>query len=498
MYLSKSKYVRFWSCPKAAWLNQYRPEAGVGSNSAESRMQTGTEVGALARGLFGPCVDCTVTDADGRLNLAGMIEKTEREMARGTEVLCEASFSFEGLYCAVDLLRRDGEGWAIYEVKSTCSPNVDSYTADVAYQKYVLEKCGLQITGVYLVCLNSQYVYDGNLDLSQLFMITDKTEEARKEELKVPATLAQAERVLSGDAEPEMDLAEGCLGCDWWGYCTRELPAPNVFDLYRLSKKKKIEYYQKGLVGYDALRASGLIKNATQKRQMDLALEDLGTWTEPEKIREFLDTLSYPLYFLDFESMQPAVPFCIGTRPYAQIPFQYSLHVLDREGGELRHLEYLAESGTDPRRGVAEALCRDIPMDVCVTAYNKNFECTRLKELAEAFPDLAEHLLNIAGNIRDLLDPFQKGFYYNRAMGGSYSIKSVLPAIYPDDPALDYHNLEGVHNGGEAMAVFPQIQYMPPEEQKTARENLLHYCELDTLAMVRVWEELVRVGNSGI
>jgi len=137
----------------------------------------------------------------------------------------------------------------------------------------------------------------------------------------------------------------------------------------------------------------------------------------------------------------------------------------------------------------------DIPMGVCVTAYNKAFECTRLKELADIYPDLADHLLNIEANIVDLLVPFQLGYYYNRAMGGSFSIKSVLPAIFPNDPELDYHNLEGVHNGSEAMSLFPKIKNMPVEEQKIARENLLKYCELDTFAMVKVWQELVRVAN---
>ena len=136
---------------------------------------------------------------------------------------------------------------------------------------------------------------------------------------------------------------------------------------------------------------------------------------------------------------------------------------------------------------------RDIPKNVCVTAYNKAFECARLTELAEAFPDLSDNLLNIRDHMIDLLIPFQKGYYYNRAMGGSFSIKSVLPAIFPEDPALDYQNLEDVHNGSEAMSIFPQIQYMEPEEQERVRHNLLKYCELDTYAMVKVWEELVRV-----
>ena len=139
---------------------------------------------------------------------------------------------------------------------------------------------------------------------------------------------------------------------------------------------------------------------------------------------------------------------------------------------------------------------RNPDKNVCVTAYNKSFECTRLKELAEAFPDLAEHLLNIRDHIVDLLVPFQSGWYYNRAMGGSFSIKSVLPAIFPDDPDLDYHNLEGIHNGSEAMNAFAAMERMTPQERESTRQNLLKYCELDTYAMVKVWEELVRAAQS--
>ena len=193
--------------------------------------------------------------------------------------------------------------------------------------------------------------------------------------------------------------------------------------------------------------------------------------------------------------MQPVIPQFVGTSPYTQIPFQYSLHYIEKKGGELKHTEFLAESGTDPRRALAERLCEDIPMNACVTAYNKAFECTRIRELATAFPDLAEHLLNIRDNIVDLLVPFQSGWYYNREMGGSFSIKSVLPAIFPNDPELDYHSLEGIHNGTEAMTIFPKIKDMRPEEREKARHDLLKYCELDTYAMVKVWEELVSVAK---
>ena len=230
--------------------------------------------------------------------------------------------------------------------------------------------------------------------------------------------------------------------------------------------------------------------NEIQQRQVDYALHDLGDYTNPEKIRAFLSKLSYPLYFLDFETLQPAIPIYLGSKPYSQIPFQYSLHYIEREGGELKHSEFLGEPEEDPRRALAARLCEDIPMGVCVTAYNKKFECSRIEELAEAFPDLAEHLMNIHSNIVDLLVPFQSGWYYNRAMGGSFSIKSVLPALFPDDPALDYHNLEEIHHGGEAMTAFPAMLNMTREERERTRRNLLKYCGLDTYAMVKVWEKL--------
>lgn len=491
MYLSKSIYVRVWSCARKAWVYKHHPELVPKDENTIARLQTGNEVGDLARGLFGPYVNVTETNKEGVLDLSKMIENTQYEMERGTQVICEASFSYEGLYCAVDLLRREKDGWAIYEVKSSSDGLQDKYIADVSYQKYVLEHCGVNITGTYLVCIDSSYTLgtDG-LDLSGFFRINDLWEYVALEEKNVPAILKTAEQTLVLSQEPLVELQENCKDCEFFPYCTRNLPAPNVFDLYRLAMKKKLELYQQGLIGFADLEKAGVIKNATQKRQIDFALHDRDTFVDVAEIRKFISELSYPLYFLDFETMQPAVPFCVGTHPFAQIPFQYSLHYIEHEGGELKHSEFLAESGTDPRRQIAEALCRDIPGNVCVTAFNKAFECTRLKELAATFPDLSDRLLAIEASIVDLLTPFQKGWYYKKEMGGSFSIKSVLPAICPDDPDLDYHQLEGVHNGSEAMSIYPQIQYMSPEEQEKARSNLLAYCKLDTLAMVKVWEEL--------
>ena len=500
VYLSKSKYCGLWQCPKIAWLKKYKPEELKFDESVLSRMEAGNEVGDLAMGLFGDYVEVTAYKND-ELDLPKMIETTKAEMQKGTPVICEASFEYNGLYCAADIFKKEGDGWAIYEVKSSAKhedkkDDKPVYIADVAYQKYVLENCGVKLGGTYLVCLNGDYIFDGTLDIGRLFAVSDISNAVSIEEKNIAANLSVAERLLNSSDEPDIDLSTACKNpylCGFWNYCSKHLPEHSVFNLYRMRFRKKVEFYKKGLITYKEVLDRSEITNAKQLRQIEFALKDKGTYIEKENIRDFLSSLSYPLYFLDFETMQPVIPKYIGTKPYAQIPFQYSLHYIETEGGELKHKEFLAESGTDPRRKLAEQLCSDIPMNVCVTAYNKAFECTRLKELAETFPDLAEHLLNIREHIVDLLVPFQSGYYYNRAMGGSFSIKSVLPAIFPDDQELDYHNLEGVHNGGEAMTIFPKIQFMSPEEQKIARHNLLKYCELDTYAMVKVLEELVKV-----
>lgn len=497
LYLSKSKYCGLWQCPKIAWLKKYKPEELTIDESTLSRMEAGNEVGDLAMGLFGDFVEVTAYNGD-KLDLSQMIAATKAEMEKGTPVICEASFQYNGLYCAVDILKKENGGWAIYEVKSSTHDDKAVYIADVAYQKYVLEHCGVPISGLYLVCLNGDYVFDGRLDIHRLFKITDVARAVETEEKNIAANLSIAERLLASEEEPAIDLSVNCKNpylCVFWPYCSRHIPSPSVFELYRMPFAKKIEYYKKGKITYQDLLFDPGITSPKQVRQILYAVSDQGTYVNKESIREFLETLSFPLYFLDFETMQTVIPRFAGTKPYAQIPFQYSLHYIEREGGELKHTEYLAESGTDPRRELAERLCADIPVNVCVTAYNKSFECGRIRELAAAFPDLAEHLLNIEANIRDLLVPFQTGCYYNRAMGGSFSIKSVLPALFPDDPALDYHNLEGVHHGGEAMALFPKIKDMPPEEQEKARHNLLKYCELDTFAMVKVWQALVQASR---
>ncbi len=497
MFFSKSKYCGLWQCPKIAWLKKYKPEEYIIDENTKSRMENGNIVGDLAMQLFGDYNEVT-TYTNNKLDIPKMIEKTKQYMLDGLDNICEASFNYNGLYCAVDILRKQDNGYAIYEVKSSTHEDNYVYIVDIAYQKYVLEHCGVKVTGTYLVNINSDYIFDGTLKLNELFKITDVWKFVVDEQKEVEEKIKMAEKLLEDKNEPNIDISCNCNSpykCGFWKYCSKHLPKPSVFDLYRLNFSKKIEYYNRGIISFDDLEKTGWFLGDIRNRQIEYALHDKGVYVDKENIKKFLDTLSYPLYFLDFETQQPIIPLYKGTRPYQQIPFQYSLHYIENKGGELKHKEFLGISGEDPRRGLAEALCNDIPAGACVLAYNKKFECGRIGELAEIFPDLQKHLYSIEFSIKDLLDPFRYGYYYKKEIGGSFSIKSVLPAMFPDDPTLNYHNLDGVHNGGEAMSIFPKIKDMPLKEQEVARHNLLKYCELDTFAMVKIWQELETLVN---
>ena len=505
--LSKSKYTLSCKCQKALWLKTYKPEVEVIDPSVEARFAAGTEVGDLAKSLFGDYVETTSYNADGGLDIAAMIAKTQELVNCGCPVICEAAFAPMHHYCAVDILCKEGEGWAIYEVKSSTSHVGDDctnskfgkYANDIAYQRWVLEQCGMRVTGTYLVTINSDYVRHGDLVLKTtatgngLFNIIDLGPALENEYLKVHNQSLLALQTLEQVSEPEMPLSMHChepYPCAFWKYCTQHLPQPSVFDVHDMYFTTKLKHYNAGKIAFEDLAGKHIGK--IQDMQINCTINKTDH-INPAGIQEFLAKVRYPLYFLDFESMQPVVPIFDDTKPYMQISFQYSLHYIEHEGGELQHKAFLAPSdGSDPRRPLAEALCRDIPRGACIMVYNEKFEKPRIKEMAAIYPDLAAHLMDIHAHIIDLLIPFRAGHYYLPAMGGSFSIKSVLPALFPDDPSMDYHNLSTlVQNGGDAMTIFPKIQHMSPEEAAEARQALLNYCHLDTLALVKIWQELM-------
>lgn len=492
MYLSKSKYTKALQCPKILWMDKYMPEKAEQDDSVDSVFETGNEVGDLARQYFG---EYALVDFDK--GLSSMIEETKDYIKAGATNIAEASFSYNGNFCSVDILHKNAYGWDIVEVK--CSTWVHSvYLDDMAFQFYVLKKCGINVTGVYNMHLNSDYIRQGDLDLQQLFKIENCTEIVLEKQRMIESNINGIGRYMarSDDFEPERDLGIYCYEpypCVYYRYCSRHLPELSVFNIRNFSKKKKFDLYYKGIVSFDDIIKKKPKLSSKQWLQVGTAVNHYAPHIDKPGIKSCIEQYTYPLYYLDFETYQPAIPEFDGERPYMQVPFQYSLHIQKEKGCELKHREHLGVAGTDTRRALAEQLCRDIPKDVCSLAYNMKFEKMVIKQLAEQYPDLAEHLMNIHDNMQDLMFPFKERYYYSEALEGSYSIKYVLPALCPDDPELDYHNLDGIHNGGEAMAAFPDLPNHIPEEQEVIRKNLLAYCELDTLAMVKILEKLYKI-----
>ena len=487
--LSKSKYCKAIQCNKLLWLDKYKPELAV-PTARDMVLENGTKVGELARGLFGDYINI---DFNKDLNV--MIEETLRSLKNKPNIITEASFNYESNFCSVDILKNDVDGIEIYEVKSsTYIHNI--YLDDASYQYYVLKNLGLNVKSVNIVYLNKEYYRIGELEINKLFNIKNITDIAIKKQNEIKNKIEEINKYMleNTEKEPEKDIDIYCFKpyeCPYWQYCSRHLPKNNIFDIRIMHKDKKFELYKRGIINFEDV----VNENINQKylEQVIFEVNNKPPKIEKEKIKEFMVQLTYPLYFLDFETFQLAIPEFDGTNPYMQIPFQYSLHYMDDINGKLHHKEFLAESGIDPRRELAERLVEDIPKDVCVLAYNMSFEKTVIKKLANYYQDLHDDLMKIHDNIKDLMIPFYNRNYYVKEMKGSYSIKYVLPALFPDDPELDYHNLPVVHNGGEASDAFLSLASLSKEEQEKIRNGLLVYCKLDTFAMVKIWEKLKEV-----
>lgn len=491
MKLSKSRYCEGVTCIKKLWLSINKPEEKEELN--EAVFETGTKVGELAKNLYGKFIDIEYDN-----DLSKMIDDTKKELDKdGDIIVTEASFDFNNNFCSVDILRRINNKYEINEVKSSTHVN-DIYLDDISYQYYILSNLGYDVDKCNIVILNSDYVRHGDLELDKLFNIVDVTDIVLSKQKDVEQLIKYININMEG-GEPDVLIDSCCkepYDCPFFNYCTRKLDKPNVFDLAGMYFNKKCDFYKKRITKYEDLLNEKL--NSKCREQIEYELNDLGDKINTKSIEDFMNTLDYPLYFLDFETYQEAIPSYDGINPYMQIPFQYSLHVKKSADSPLEHYEFLAEAGIDPRRSLAEQLVKDIPMDVCTVAYNMSFERTVIKNLAKLYPDLSEHLLNIRNNMKDLMIPFKDRDYYNKDMQGSYSIKYVLPALFPNDPELDYHNLPLIHKGDEASNAYATLHLKSKEEQESIRHGLLVYCELDTYAMVKIWEKLQDVINKSI
>lgn len=485
---SKSKLMALRQCPKRLWLEVHRPDRREDSAATEASFQVGFQVGEIAQRIYDPEGNGALIDIQS--------EGFDRAFARSAELLntkqpiFEAGFSAGGALAFADVMlpdEKDGrQAWRMVEVKSSTS--VKGYHRDdMAVQAFVAQSAGVPLASIALAHIDSSWVYPGDEDYSGLLKENDLTAEAFARTEEVKSWIAQAQSIVGESSEPVIDTGAHCSApfeCGFYDYCSRDEPKPEypIHWLPRFSSSKARELAGKGV--YDLADVSDDLLNDKQLRVKAHTLANT-VFFDASAAASDLAPYGFPAYFLDFETIQFAVPIWKGTRPYQMVTFQFSLHTLD-VSGQLEHTDFLDLSGNDPSEAFAHTLVTACGKQGPVFVYNAGFEKARIRELAERFPHLGDALLAINARIVDLL-PIARERYYHPSQQGSWSIKKVLPAVVPE---LHYDSLDGVQDGGMAMDAF--LEAIHPDTSATRKAEieaqLLAYCKLDTYAMVRLWQ----------
>ena len=482
--ISKSAFIKGLQCIKQLYLykHHYNWRDPI-SEEQQAIFDRGHKVGIIAQNLFPNGVDAS-TKLPWEYEKG--LEKTKEFIKAGVSIIYEAAFKYDNVLVISDIIVKENGKWKIFEVKSSTSVS-EVYISDVSIQYYVLSNLGYDIEDVSIVYINNQYVRQGNLDLKSLFVVQSVLDEVRAKQNFIEEKIKEFQAVLIEQEIPDIDIGLQCTDpypCSFIGYCWKDIPDYSIFNIEKLGKQQKFDLYYQGIIDFKDIPKNASL-NERQWQQVNCELNH-ETIINKEAIKEFIDDLEYPLHYLDFETMMPAVPLFDNSRPYQQIPFQYSLHLKRTAKNELEHYEFLAKANGDPREGFIKELIEDILPNGDVLVYNQTFEITRLKELAENFPKYKEKLYKIIARIKDLMIPFQKRWYYKPEMKGSYSIKYVLPAL----SNLSYEELN-IQEGNSAMIAFESLFNETDEVKKNKiRNDLLEYCKMDTLAMVKILDRL--------
>lgn len=480
--LSKSRITAFEQCPKRLWLQTLKPEVGVLDSGAEARFAAGHEVGEAACTL---CPGGIMIEAEPDMQAA--LNRTAELIEAGSGApLFEATFAHDGVLVRVDVMEPDGQGgWHVAEVKSSTSRK-DYHVADLATQLWVMREAGVQVSSAAIRHLNNQFVLEAEGEYDGLFADTPSLDDAKPIMAKRAKSVAEIRRVLAG-TEPDLGPGDHCndpFPCDFQAYCARDLE-PTRYPVSSLPRGKQVaaKWAEHGVIELEDV-PEGSFTNATHAKIHQATVSGL-PFHDVEGARQAIATWAYPRSYLDFETIGFALPRWLGTKPWEQVPFQFSLHVEDQSGA-LEHREFLSLDGNDPRRACAEALVAMLPKTGAVIAYNASFERACITRLAERYPDLAADLLGISERIVDLL-PVTRDHWYHRDQHGSWSIKAVLPTI----GAGDYSSLE-VGDGGQAQLAYLEATNPATDGHRVeALERAMRaYCAQDTIAMVDVLRHL--------
>jgi len=484
--LSKSRFLAGLQCQKRLYLECFHPELAEPFDAGrQAILDAGTQVGELARDRYPGGILIT----EDHLHHDQAVSSTEKELDDSSvQAIYEAAFVYDGVRIRADILSRSGDDmFDLIEVKSGTSVKPE-HLLDVAVQLYVLQGCGISVGRVCLGHLNKEYVYQGgNYDLGQLFLIEDVTDKAQQLQPDIPLILEEMRLPLWGLEPPDIKPRRQCLKpyqCEFYGHCHTGGTEYPVIQLPNASAKLLLALEEAGIEDIRDIQAGFPGLNATQQRVRECVAGNR-VYLSPD-LPEALGRLEYPVHFLDFETFGPALPLYIGTRPYQTLPFQWSNHTVSGNG-ELRHEEFLYDGFDDPREPFAKSLLKALGSSDPIVVYT-GYEAMCIRELAKALPDLSDALMVLVETRLVDLHKLIRDNCYHSEFHGSFSIKSVLPALVPD---LDYSDLE-VSDGMQASAAYAEMVQpeTPADRRIQLRESLLAYCKRDTEAEVRLFETL--------
>ena len=487
--LSKSKLMAFRQCPKRLWLEVHRPELREDSAGTQARFQTGYAVNDIARRIYDPEGRGAAIDVEAE-GFAGALARSAELLAHSRQPIFEAGFMADGALAFADVMQPVVENgrrvWRMIEVKSSARLK-DYHREDIAVQTFLAQAAGVPLQSVAVAHIDSSWVYPGGEDYRGLLKENDLTAETLARTGEVPAWIAEAQRVVARPAEPVIAVGSQCydpFACGFCDHCHRDLPQPE-YPLECLPRLSATQREQLAMQGVDDLR--GVPDDLLTDRQFMVKEHTLAGTVFFDRAGAEADLAphGFPACFLDFESIGFAIPIWKATRPFRQIPFQFSLHTL-AESGQLTHTAFLDLSGDDPSLPFAQALLAACGQSGPVFVYNAGFEKGRIRELAERYPDLSEPLLAIHARVVDLL-PIARHRYYHHRQQGSWSLKAVLPAAIPE---LTYDQLDGVQDAGAAMDAYSEAIHpgTTAGRKSEIERQLLAYCRLDTFALVRLWQ----------
>ncbi|MBW8003309.1 MAG: DUF2779 domain-containing protein [Planctomycetes bacterium] len=483
--LSKSRFMAGVQCHKRLYLELYhRDFADPISPAQQALFDQGTAVGELARTFVPRGV---LIDEDYTRHAAAMERTSSYLSDQSIPAIYEAAFRHDDVRVRVDVLKRNKDGsFGMIEVKSTTKKKPE-HVLDTAIQAWVLRNTGIDLCSVELLHLDISYVYPGGkYDPHNLFQVADLTEDVESTLPEIPGLLHAMRKPLRASQSPAIAVGEHChtpYDCPFITYCYSNQPEHPVTELQRLGKSTKAQLAANGITDINEIpdNFNGLsilnqrIRNSvlTGKLYLDRSLA-------PQ-----LKNLASPIYFIDFEAFNPAIPRYVNTHPYEMIPFQWSAHRLDQDGS-IHHGEYLHRDPTDPRRAVLESLLDYVRGNGAICVYS-SFEETQLKSLATALPDHAVSVRSIIDRLVDLL-PLIREHVYHPKFHGSYSIKAVLPALVQN---YGYSDLE-IANGVSAALAYEKLTdpSTPPDDARRIGNHLLNYCARDTEALLRIYSAI--------